>query len=133
MHAESVTVTVDSKRTVLTPSAPVDVKAEMPFGNSVGAGAGGGVGMLLELKLNDEKDIVGAARGEKRKHQTHQVGWQQRQGRSASMLTRAMGKAVGGRVDGYRGLEGRLRAHTGYFHEDDVAREVVGVRARSSA
>ena len=66
VHAESVTVTVDSKRTVLTPSAPVDVKAEMPFGNSVGAEAGGEVGRLLELKLDDDEDedeeeIVGVA------------------------------------------------------------------------
>ena len=65
VHAESVTVTVESKRTVLTPSAPVDVKAEMPFGNSVGAEAGGEVGRPLELKLDDDDDeeeiVVGVA------------------------------------------------------------------------
>jgi len=62
VHAESVTVTVESKRTVLTPSAPVDVKAEMPFGNSVGAGAGGEVGrLLLEMKIDDEEEVVGVA------------------------------------------------------------------------
>ena len=65
VHAESVTVTVDNKRTVLTPSAPVDVKAEMPFGNSVGAEAGGEVGRLLELKLDDEEEVVGVT-GERR-------------------------------------------------------------------
>ena len=62
VHAESVTVTVDSKKTVWTPLAPVDVKAEMPLGNSVGAGAGGEVGMppMLKLKLDDEEEVVGA-------------------------------------------------------------------------
>jgi hypothetical protein len=66
VHAESITVTVDSKKTVWMPSAPVDVKAEMPFGNSVGAG--GEVGMLLELKLDEEEeeevvDVPGKSRG----------------------------------------------------------------------
>ena len=66
VHAESVTVTVDSKKTVSRPSAPLDVKAEMPLGNSVGAGAGGEVGMSLELKLDEEEEVVdvpGKSRG----------------------------------------------------------------------
>jgi len=57
VHAESVTVTVDSKKTVSMPSAPLDVNAEMPLGNSVGAGAGGEVGMSLELTLDDEEEV----------------------------------------------------------------------------
>jgi hypothetical protein len=59
VHAELVTVTVDSKKTVSIPSAPLDEKAEMPLGNSVGAGAGGGVEISLELKLDDEEEVVG--------------------------------------------------------------------------
>ena len=64
-HAEPVTVTVavDSKKTVLMPSCPVEVKAEMPFGKTVDAGVGGGVERTPpELKL-DEDDVVGAAGG----------------------------------------------------------------------
>ena len=64
VHEESVTVTVDSKRTVLTPSAPVDVKAEMPLGGSVGAGAGGEIVMPPELKLDDEDEEVVGVPGE---------------------------------------------------------------------
>jgi hypothetical protein len=65
-HAEPVTVTVavDSKKTVLMPSCPVEVKAEMPFGKTVDAGAaGGGVAKTPPGLRLDEDDVVGAAGG----------------------------------------------------------------------
>jgi hypothetical protein len=68
-HEESVTVTVDSTRTVLMPSEPVDVKMDGPpgateFGGTVGAGAragDGGVAKPPKLKL-DEEEVVAAPR-----------------------------------------------------------------------
>ena len=65
-HAEPVTVTVavDSKKTVSMPFWPVEVKAEMPFGKTVDAGVGGGVERTPpELKLDEDDDVVGAAAG----------------------------------------------------------------------
>lgn len=48
---------LDSRRTMLMPSAPVNMKAENPFGNSVGAEARGEVGLPLKLKLDEEEDV----------------------------------------------------------------------------
>jgi hypothetical protein len=61
-HAEAVvvTVTVASIRTVLMPSGPVEVKAEVPFDTFAGAGAGGEVGMAPKMEL-DAGDVVGAS------------------------------------------------------------------------
>jgi hypothetical protein len=60
-HAESVTVTVavDNKKTVSTPSGPVELKAEMPLGRAVGAEAGGAeVRMPPTLRLDKEEDVA---------------------------------------------------------------------------
>ena len=57
-HSVTVTVAVDSIKTVGVPLAPVEVKTEMPLGTLVGARAGGDVGMAPKLKL-DEGDVVG--------------------------------------------------------------------------
>jgi len=65
-HAPPVTVTVavDSKSTVLTPSAPVEVKLEIPFtaaGSGVVGGAGEGDDELTVEVVVDEDEVVEGA------------------------------------------------------------------------
>ena len=91
---------------------------------------GGGLTVRAENKmgrhgtLNESKCARGAhlVNREKSKQQAHQVLWQQGRGQPDPMLRQTIGKDGGESVDGCHGQEGRLRAHAGDLHEDDMGR-----------